>query len=83
MRTRVVLGGLAVAFAVPLATQASAGPPYVPPYERACTGRIDSMCYHEFCGIVDCVRSECVVYSGIFGDGNAGICVGPSHGRDW
>jgi hypothetical protein len=47
-------------------------------FERRCSGTVDALCYNDFCGIVSCVRSDCVVYSGVLGEGssNAGICVG-------
>lgn len=51
-------------------------------FERACTGDVDALCYHDFCGIIDCVRSDCLVYVGLLGSGNGGICAGPARPRD-
>ena len=79
MRLR-LLGAAALAVTA-LAVPASAAPAVQ--FDRRCSGAVDSMCYYDFCGIVDCVRSDCLVYSGILGDGgNAGICVGPSRPRE-
>jgi len=53
-----------------------------PQFETACKGTVDTTCYADFCGIADCVRRDCVVYSGAFGDGNTALCVGQARPRD-
>lgn len=79
MRLRLLAGGLAAAAS--LVTPAAADPLH---FERECSGTLDSACYHDFCGIYDCVRSDCVVYTGLLGEGNGGVCVGPARPRpDW
>ena len=45
-------------------------------YDRPCSGTLDTECHHDFCGIEDCVRRDCVVYTGALGEGNAGVCAG-------
>lgn len=45
-------------------------------YERQCSGVVDTHCFSEFCGIADCTRRDCVVYSGVVGDYNTPFCVG-------
>ena len=50
-------------------------------FDRQCTGDVDAACYHDFCGFVDCVRSDCVVYVGVFGDGNSAVCAGKARPR--
>ena len=73
MRLRLLAGGLAAVAAAFVATPATAV------FDRQCRGLVDAACYDDFCGIYECVRTDCVVYTGVFGDGgNAGICVGVS-----
>lgn len=79
MRLRLLAAGLVAVAAGSLATPASANPLE---FERECGGKIDTACYHDFCGIVSCIRRDCLVYSGLFGGGNAGICVGKARPAD-
>jgi len=72
---RTLIAAALVAVAATFAPAAQADPLH---FERRCSGAVDALCYNDFCGIVSCVRSDCLVYSGILGEGssNAGICVG-------
>lgn len=72
MRATLTVAAVATALAALSAAPASANIRYDTP----CSGTFDTTCYHDFCGIADCTRSDCVVYTGVLGDGNAGICVG-------
>lgn len=78
MRTRLPALALAAAAAGPFAPAASAALRY----ERPCSGTVDTKCYSDFCGIADCVRRDCLVYSGIVGDWNTPLCVGQARERD-
>lgn len=78
MRTRLLALALAAAAAGPFAPAASAALQF----DRPCSGAVDAGCYSDFCGIADCIRRDCVVYSGIIGDGNTAVCVGQSRPRD-
>ncbi|HEU0130717.1 MAG TPA: hypothetical protein VFQ85_06975 [Mycobacteriales bacterium] len=75
---RLLLAGVALA-ATAFALPASAAPTVE--FTRECSGTVDTMCYHDFCGIIDCTRSDCLVYTGVLGDGNAGLCVGQARPR--
>ncbi|HWL35989.1 MAG TPA: hypothetical protein VNQ77_07325 [Frankiaceae bacterium] len=77
MRLRLLAAGLAAAAS--LAVPAAADPLY---FERECSGPVDAACYHDFCGIYDCIRSDCLAYTGLLGEGNAGLCVGKARPRD-
>lgn len=72
MRSRTLALALAAVAAGTLAPAAHAALQY----DRRCTGTIDKQCYHDFCGIADCVRRDCVVFVGVLGEGNTGLCVG-------
>ena len=72
MRSRVLALALAAVAAGTLAPAAHAALQF----DRRCTGKIDTQCYHDFCGIADCVRRDCVVFVGVLGEGNTGICAG-------
>lgn len=77
MRLRLVLAGL-------LAVASFSGSAGADPlhFERECSAKVvDSACYHDFCGIYDCTRSDCLVYSGVFGAGNAAFCFGKARPR--
>lgn len=78
MRTRLLALALAAVAAGSLAPAADAAPRY----DRPCEGTIDTRCYSDFCGIADCVRRDCHVYSGIAGDYNTLLCVGQARPRD-
>ena len=78
MRARLVALGLAAAAALSFAPAADAAIQY----ERQCSGKVDSQCWHDFCGIADCTRRDCHVYVGLFGDGNSAVCVGQDRPRD-
>ena len=73
MRASLIVAALAAVF---FASPASADVQF----DRECSGKLDKLCYHDFCGIADCTRSDCVLYSGILGGGNAGICIGLPRG---
>lgn len=77
MRSRLLLAGLLAAAS--LAVPASADPLA---FERECKGTYDTACYHDFCGIVDCIRTDCLVYSEVTGGGNAALCLGRTRPRD-
>lgn len=79
MRLRLLVAGLMAAGAGSLASPAQADPLY---FERECSGKVDSACYHDFCGIVDCIRTDCLVYSDRTGGGNAALCIGRTRPRD-
>ena len=79
MRCRILAFALAAAAAATV-TPATAAPALY--FERACKGTVDTQCYSDFCGIADCVRRDCVVYSGALGDGNTALCVGQARPRD-
>ena len=81
MRRTLVGAALVAVAATTFAPTAQANPLH---FERRCTGLVDALCYNDFCGIVSCVRSDCLVFSGIFGEGysNAGICVGLARPED-
>ena len=79
MRLRLLAAGLAGAAVAFLTVPSSAEPLR---FERECSGAADATCYHDFCGIIDCIRRDCVVYSGALGEGNGGICVGKARPRD-
>lgn len=77
MRLRVLAAGL---FAVAaLAPTASADPLH---FERRCEGKVDALCYHAFCGIVDCIITDCVVFVDPAPGYNTGFCVGRTRPRD-
>ena len=74
MRAMLLAAALAAAFVA-----APAAPAYAA-FDRPCSGKVDTFCYHDFCGIYECTRSDCLVYSGLLGGGNAGLCVGLPRG---
>jgi hypothetical protein len=78
MRLRLLAAAVAVASAGSLAP-AQADPLY---FTRECAGKLDSQCYWDFCGIFDCIRTDCLVYSEVFGSGNAATCIGRQRPRD-
>lgn len=80
MRHRLLAFALAATAAAGTLAPASAAP--AQQYDRACKGTVDTTCYSDFCGIADCVRRDCVVYSGAFGDANTALCVGQARPRD-
>jgi hypothetical protein len=51
-------------------------------FERRCSGTVDTRCYSDLCGIADCVRRDCLVYSGVVGDWNTPLCVGQARPQD-
>lgn len=79
MRLRLLATGLAAAALGSLAVPTHADPLY---FERECSKLVDSRCYNDFCGIYYCIRTDCLVYSNAFGEGNAAICVGKARPRD-
>ena len=79
MRPRLLLAGLVAAASLAVPSSASADPLA---FERECKGTTDSGCYHDFCGIYDCTRTDCLVYSEVTGGGNAALCVGRTRPRD-
>ncbi len=72
MRSRLLGLALAAVAAGTLAPTANAAIQY----DTRCKGAVDVQCYHDFCGIASCVRSDCHVFVGVLGVGNTGICVG-------
>ncbi len=73
MRRRLLVLGLAAAAAVSIAPSASAAIEYTEP----CGGKgVDTMCYHDYCGIAYCTRYDCHVWIGLFGDPNTAVCLG-------
>jgi hypothetical protein len=79
MRLRLLAVALAAAAAVPMAPPAQAALRYT----RECGGKmVDSQCYHDYCGIIDCVRYDCQLWSDALGGGNAAVCVGFARPRD-
>lgn len=79
MRVRLLAAALVAVAAGSVGSPAAADPLL---FERECSGKVDSRCYHDFCGIVSCIRSDCLVYSGLTGSGNGAICVGKSRPGD-
>lgn len=81
MRHRLLAFALAATAAAGMLTPAQAAPG--PQFDRACSGKVvDTMCYSDFCGIADCIRRDCLVYSGVLGGGNTAVCVGEARPRD-
>ncbi len=78
MRARLLAVTLAALAAGTLSAPARAGVEF----DRECTGAVDAGCYHDFCGIADCTRSDCFVYLGVFGDGNSAFCAGKPRPSD-
>lgn len=70
---------LALAGAAIVAAPAAADPTQFP---RRCERQVDALCHDEFCGIVDCVTRDCVVYLDPFGGYNTAMCVGRARPRD-
>lgn len=46
-------------------------------FERRCTGKVDTLCYYQFCGIASCRTTDCVVFLDPFEGYNTGTCLGP------
>lgn len=77
MRRRLLVLGLAAVAAASSAPSASAALEYT----RQCTANgkrpVDTMCYHDYCGIVSCTRYDCHVWFGtVDGDPNTAVCIG-------
>lgn len=72
MRSRILVLALAAVAAGTVAPSAQAALRF----DRPCSGTVDTRCYSDLCGIAECVRRDCVVYSGIVGDWNTPLCVG-------
>ena len=79
MRLRIVLAVVAGSLAA-VSAPAQANPLE---FERECSKLVDAACYHDFCGIIDCIRTDCLVYSEALGTGNAAICIGKARPRPW
>ena len=79
MRLRLAVAGLAAGLAGSLAAAPAAADPLE--FERECSKLVDTACYNDFCGIYDCIRTDCLVFSSVFGTGNAGICIGKARPR--
>ena len=77
MRLRTLAAGLLAA--ATLATPAAADPLH---FERECSGKVDAACHHSFCGIVDCIVTDCVVFVDPSPGYNTGTCVGKTRPRD-
>lgn len=70
MRRRLLALALA---AGTVAVPAQAAPPQ---FDRRCDGRVDTRCYYQFCGIVSCTTSDCVVFYDPSPGYNTGTCMG-------
>lgn len=77
MRLRILAVGL---FAVAALTPSSSADPTR--FERPCEGKVDALCTHSFCGIVDCIVSDCVVFVDPAPGYNTGFCGGKPRPRD-
>lgn len=76
---RRTLVALAVAGAAALGTAAAVAES--PRFERECGGRVDATCNYSFCGIVDCIVSDCVVFLDPVPGYNSGTCFGEARPR--
>lgn len=45
-------------------------------FDRRCKGKVDSLCYYQFCGIVSCTTTDCVVFYDPSQGYNTGLCIG-------
>ncbi len=71
-----------LALAVAGAAFAAVTPAEAVRFERRCTGRIDTMCHYQFCGIASCTTTDCVVFYDPFQGYNTGTCLGPTRPDD-
>lgn len=50
-------------------------------FPRRCEGKVDTFCHDQFCGIIDCVTRDCVVYYDPHEGWNTSTCVGKARPR--
>ncbi|HVF21015.1 MAG TPA: hypothetical protein VNA14_12355 [Mycobacteriales bacterium] len=70
---------LAFAGAAAFSAPAAADPTHFP---RRCEGKVDAFCHDQFCGIIDCITRDCVVYLDPTGGYNTSTCIGKARPRD-
>lgn len=66
-----------LALAVAGAALATTAPAEAVRFERRCTGKFDTRCHYQFCGIASCTTTDCVVFFDPAEGYNTGTCLGP------
>lgn len=76
---RRTLLALALAGVAVTTTAAEANPTQ---FERRCKGKVDTLCYDQFCGIISCVTRDCVVFYDPQQGWNTSTCIGLARPSD-